>query len=152
MPIWLIEYFGAKDLEASFALIALMTLPFWVAMIFFPNAKWVRRCSRPYLIAPLYCSVLFVLFWKAYQSSLLPEPIINATYHSARSFADHPIAFLALFCNFQILNLFLGSMMYQKAMKCGFRAPVELSICYLLGAVALVPFGLRLILRRESLL
>jgi hypothetical protein len=75
--------------------------------------------------------------------------VTTASYDAARSFARHPIAFLVLFCNLQIINLFVGVMMYQKAMKCGFRAPIELTLCWVLGALALVPFGLRLIVRRQ---
>lgn len=149
MPIWLIEYFGARDLEQVFLFIALMTVPFWIAMIAFSNTKAVRTVAQPFVVAPLYCIVLFVLFWKAYEASILPEPIVEASYQSARDFAEHPIAFLVLFCNYQILNLFLGTMIYQKAIKCGFRAPVELLLCGCFGAIALVPFSIRLILRRR---
>jgi hypothetical protein len=31
------------------------------------------------------------------------------------------------------------------------RAPVELLLCWFIGAVALIPFALRLLLRRKSL-
>jgi hypothetical protein len=151
MPIWLIEYFGAKDLDRTFIFIAFMTAPFWIGMIFFPKLKLLRRLARPYVIAPVYCSVLFLIIWKAYEASILPDPTVTATYDSARAFSEHPITFLLLFCNFQILNLFLGTMMFQKAIKGGFRAPVELLLCCFLGAFALVPFAARLILRRQSL-
>jgi hypothetical protein len=151
MPIWLIEYFGAKDLDKTFIFIAFMTTPFWIGMIFFPKLKLLRRLARPYVIAPVYCSVLFLIIWKAYEASILPDPTVTATYDSARAFSEHPITFLLLFCNFQILNLFLGTMMFQKAIKGGFRAPVELLLCCFLGAFALVPFAARLILRRQSL-
>lgn len=111
----------------------------------------MRCVARPFLITPLYCCVLFVLVWKAYDASILPDPIVNATYESARDFSDHPIAFLLLFCNFQILNLFLGTMMFQQAIKRGFRVPIELAICYFLGAFALVPYAIRLLIRGEGL-
>ncbi|HAV13576.1 MAG TPA: hypothetical protein DCX06_08830 [Opitutae bacterium] len=151
MPIWLIEYFGAKDLDHTFVFIALMTLPLWLGMIFFSDSKAVRGFARPYLVVPIYCSVLVLLLWKAYQSSILPEPFIHISYDSARSFSEHPITFLVLFCNYQILNLFLGTMIFQKALKCGFRAPVELFVCSFLGAIALVPFCVRLLIRGEKL-
>jgi hypothetical protein len=149
MPIWLIETFGAKDLEAAFLLIALMTAPFWIAMIAFPHAPYLRQVAQPWVTVPLYTVVLVVLLWKAYQASALPIMISDASYDAAQSFAKHPIAFLVLFCNLQIINLFMGVMIYQKAMRCGFRAPVELLICCFLGALALIPFCIRLILRRQ---
>ncbi|MGJ8639937.1 MAG: abscisic acid-deficient protein Aba4 family protein [Opitutaceae bacterium] len=150
MPIWLIEYFGAEDISTVFIALAAMTVPFWIGMIFFPRASVIRQLARPFLIAPLYCSVLLLLVWKAYDASLLPDPITNASYGAARTFSDHPIAFLILFCNFQILNLFLGTMMYQKALRDGFKAPIELALCCFFGAFSLVPFSIRLLARGSS--
>ncbi len=150
MPIWLIEIFGANDLDAAFLVIALMTAPFWIAMIAFPQARYLRQCAQPWLVVPLFSAVLIVLLWKSYHAAALPEVVTTASYDAARSFARHPIAFLVLFCNLQIMNLFVGVMMYQKAMKSGFRAPVELTLCWFLGALALIPFGIRLIVRRQA--
>ena len=150
MPVWLIEIFGARDLDAAFLVIALMTAPLWIAMIAFPDARYLRRVAQPWLVVPLFSVVLIVLLWKSYQAAAFPDLVTAATYDSARSFARHPIAFLVLFCNLQIINLFMGVMMYQKAMKSGFRAPVELTLCWFLGALALVPFGLRLLVRRQA--
>jgi hypothetical protein len=151
MPIWLIEFFGARDLENTFILIALMTAPVWVAMIALPDSKYVRGIAQPFIVTPIFCFVLIVLLWKSYQASILPEPMETATYGAARDFAEHPITFLALFCNLQILNLVLGTMIYQKARRSGFRAPIELALCWMLGALALIPFVIRLLVRRKSL-
>ncbi len=151
MPIWLIEFFGARDLDHTFILIALMTAPVWILMIAFPLAKYVRGLAHPFVVPPVFCVVLLMLLWKSYKASVLPEPITTASYAGAHDFAQHPIAFLALFCNLQILNLVLGTMMYQKAIRSGFRAPVELLLCWLFGALALIPFVIRLLLRRKSL-
>jgi len=150
MPIWLIEIFGARDLDAAFLVIALMTAPFWIAMIAFPDMRYLRRIAQPWVVVPLFSAVLLALLWKSYQAAALPELVTTASYGSARSFARHPVAFLVLFCNLQIINLFMGVMMYQKAMKSGFRAPVELTLCWCLGALALIPFGLRLAVRRQT--
>ena len=132
-------------------LILLMTAPVWVAMIALPQAGVVRSLARPFLLTPLYCSVLFILLWKSHQSAVLPDPYAPITYESAREFSRHPISFLALFCNLQILNLTVGMMIYQKAIRSGMRAPVELLLCWFIGAVAVVPFALRLLVRKKSL-
>jgi hypothetical protein len=145
MPIWLIEIFGSKDLNNTFVFILLMTAPVWLLMIFLHDQNWVRKLAQPYLLAPLYCIVLFVLLWRSQQSAILPDPFAPISYESAQNFARHPISFLALFCNLQILNLTVGACMYQKARRLRMRVPVELLLCWLLGAVALVPFLLRLI-------
>jgi len=149
MPIWLIELFGAKELDAAFLSIALMTAPVWMAMIAFPRSVWLRKIAQPWLLAPLFSLALVLILLESYQSAAWPAVIPEANYQSARTFARHPVAFLVLFCNLQVINLFVGMMMYQKSVKSGFRAPVELTLCWFLGALALIPFGLRLLLRRQ---
>ncbi|MGZ0708832.1 abscisic acid-deficient protein Aba4 family protein [Coraliomargarita sp. W4R53] len=139
-------------MDAAFLMIALMTAPCWIAMIAFPGARYLRQLAQPWLVVPLFTAVLLVLLWKSYQSAVLPVAVSAASYDAARSFAHHPIAFLVLFCNLQIINLFMGVMIYQKAMRCGFRAPVELTLCWFLGALALIPFGIRLLIRRQAAL
>lgn len=151
MPVWMIEFFGASDLDAAFLLIAFMTAPVWLAMILFPANRVVRRLADPWCVIPVYSLVLFFLLWKSYEVSILPDPLGGLGYREARDFAGHPVAFLSLFCNFQILNLAVGAMIYRKANRVGTRAPVELILCWLLGAPAAVVFVLRLLVRRRSL-
>jgi hypothetical protein len=43
MPIWFIELFGSGDLDVTFMVITLMTAPFWIAMIGFPSAPYLRK-------------------------------------------------------------------------------------------------------------
>lgn len=150
MPIWVIELFGAQHLDSAFLWIALMTAPVWIAMIVFPQAALVRRLAQPLVVAPLYALVLLLLLWKSFQAMGAPGFISDASYSAARDFSQHPIAFLALFCNMQILNLVVGTVMYQKARRQGFRAPLELCLCWGLGAPAVVPFALRLLLRGRA--
>lgn len=151
MPVWLIEIFGAKDLDSTFIVILLMTAPVWIAMILLPRQVFVRKLAHPFILPPLFCVVLFALLWKSHQSAILPDPYAPITYESAREFSRHPISFLALFCNLQILNLAVGTMIYQKAQRSGIRVPFELLLCWLIGAIALIPFGLRLLARGKSL-
>jgi len=151
MPIWLIEIFGSGELDSTFILILLMTAPVWIAMIAFPYSVAVRKLAQPFLLPPMYCIVLFVLLWKSHQSAVFPDPYAPISYESAREFSRHPISFLALFCNLQILNLTVGTMMYQKALRSRLRIPVELLLCWFIGAVALIPFALRLLLRKKPL-
>jgi len=151
MPIWLIEVFGSGDLDRTFVFLLLMTMPVWLAMIVFPQLRVVRFLAQTFLLPPLYCAVLFLLIWKSHQAAILPDPYAPVSYESARTFSRHPIAFLALFCNLQILNLTVGTSIYQKSIRSGMRAPVELLLCWWVGAVALIPFALRLLLRKKSL-
>lgn len=151
MPIWLIELFGARDLQLAFIAIMLMTMPVWLAMIFMPSQRWVRRLAAPLVVSPLYALVLVFLVWKAYEASLTPAPVESVTYDEARDFLRHPITFLVFLCNLQVLNLCLGTLIYQKARRNGIKAPVELVLCWLLGAVGAIPFVIRLMLKRKSL-
>jgi len=151
MPIWLIEIFGARELDRTFLLILLMTAPAWLAMIFIPRAGIVRKLAHPFILVPVYCVVLFGLIWQSHQSAILPDPYAPITYESARDFSRHPVSFLALFCNLQILNLAVGTMMYQKALRAHLSISVELLLCWFVGAVALIPFVLRLIFNRKPL-
>jgi len=43
-------------------------------------------------------------------------------------------------------------MIYQKAMRSGFRAPVELTLCWFLGGRGFIKYSIRLIVRREAAL
>lgn len=151
MPIWLIDIFGARDLDNAFLILACMTLPVWFGMVFLPDARLVRLFAQPLVVTPIYCTVLFVLLWKCYQASLFPDPMTEVSYSAAQGLSQHPVAFLSFYCNFQIMNLALGTMMYQKSLRSGFRAPVELLLCWLLGAPAFIPFVVRLLLRRQSI-
>lgn len=121
-------------------------------MIGLPSAPYMRQIAQPWLVVPLFTVILIVLLKKSYHAGSMPEIISILDYGSARNFANHPIAFLILFCNLQIVNLFMGVMIYQKAMRCGFRAPLELLLCWFLGAIALIPFCIRLIVRRQTTL
>ena len=52
MPIWLIEILGARSLDHTFLLIALMTIPVWIGMIVFPKAKIVLKLAHPLVLPP----------------------------------------------------------------------------------------------------
>ena len=151
MSGWLIEMFGSGELQRAFYAIALMTAPVWLAMACFPEQALVRLLAHPWVLPPCYCVVLGLLFWKGYQQGLLPAGLSSFSYREAQDFSQHPMAFLLLLCNWQIVNLVLGTAMYQRALRSGFRVPLELLLCWLLGAWALLPFCVRLLLRRERL-
>ena len=149
MVIWLIDTFGGSELERAFYAIALMTVPVWVGMILLLWFSLVRHLAHPFILPPFYCLVLGLVFWNSFEVSLLPDKISGLDFDGVRSFSRHPVVFLLLFCNWQIVNLALGTAMYQKSLKAGFKAPVELFLCWLLGAWSLIPFGLRLLIRKK---
>jgi hypothetical protein len=151
MPIWLIEFVAAGDLAAAFVWIALMTAPVWIAMIAFPWALIVRRAAQPLTVAVVYALALCALLWSCFPIKVLPSLVHGVNYSVAREMSQHPVVFLVLFCNLQILNLVVGAVMYQKARRLGLRIPIELTICWGLGVVAVLPFAIRLLLRGRAL-
>ncbi|WP_269523350.1 abscisic acid-deficient protein Aba4 family protein [Coraliomargarita parva] len=151
MPIWLIEFFGEGDLNAAFYLILFMTAPVWLAMIVVPESKTVRHLAQPLLVGSVYGLVLLYLVWQFYEARLIPQPLSTADYGGAKALANHPTVFLSLFCNLQILNLCVGTLLYQIALRNRMRVTVELVLCWLLGAVALIPLAVRMLIRKQSL-
>jgi len=151
MTIWLVEFFGQNDLEGAFLWILLMTAPGWVLMLFLPENRFVKLALQPFIVPPVYCFVLFYILWAAYRASLAPELLEGVSYSHMKKFTSHPVTYLALYCNWQILNLAIGTMIYQKAMRVGLRAPIELILCWALGAPALLVFQLRLLWKRRTL-
>lgn len=149
MPVWLIELFGARELDRAFYLIALMTAPAWLAMLFFPGSRAVRRLADPLPLSAVFSVVLIVLLWEFHEASILSPPWFEPGYDGAMALTRNPAIFLILFCNLQILNLALGGVIYQAASRAGFRAPVELVLCWFGGVLALPPFVAHLAWRRR---
>lgn len=150
MLISLIEFFGAAELRKAFWLIGAMTAPIWLLMLLWGRNMWVRRLAHPFVIPPLYCGVLFYILWKSYEISLFPDSIESMDYSGAKEFARHPVAFLALFCNWQILNLMVGTMIFQKGYRSSMCVTFELLLCWIVGAPAALIFTARLVIQRKS--
>ena len=151
MVLWMVESFGGSELERTFYIIALMTAPVWLAMILLPGFSPVRHLAKPFILPPCYCLILGLLLWNAFDLSLLPDKELSGfDLDTARNLVRHPITFLLLFCNWQILILVLGTMMYQKSQSNGFKVPVELLLCWVFGAWALIPFSLRLLVQGKG--
>lgn len=145
----LIEIFGAASLDQAVLYLLLMTAPVWLGMLLFPHRRTVVVLANP-LVAPLlYLPVLFYIVWTAREQSLLPALTVAADYRSTSQFVRHPVVFLSLLCKLQILNLMVGTLIYQRARSSGMRAPVEIVIAWGTGPVALLPFVLRLLLTRR---
>jgi hypothetical protein len=150
MPIWLVDWLGGQQLDVAFGYLLVMTAPVWIVMIAFPGNRLVAFIAQPFIAPLLYLPVLFYIFWQARSIGFLPTWIETADYRSARAFVRHPVVFLAIFCKMQILYLFVGTVIYQKARAMRMNVIIELLIAWFLGLVALLPFALRLIIRQIS--
>lgn len=147
MPIWLIESFGGAYLQQAFVVIAVMTAPIWLLMLCLPKSKFVQFIARPHVAPPFYCLILGFLVWKAVELSIFPDSPKAFHYNEAQGMVRHPMMFLILFCNWQIVCLVLGTGMFERARISRMNVTFELLICWFFGAWALVPYGIRLGLR-----
>ncbi len=144
MPAWLIETFASALLTRAFWFVTLMTSPAWIAMIFFPGNNWVKAVCRP-LVAPVaYTMVWAYLAWQAWTLGL-PEPT-GTSFQESRDLAAHPMVFLGGWCQLQVLQLFLGTWIYQDALKRKWAVPAELLACWIFGPLALFIYALRVAL------
>lgn len=148
MPAWLIETFASVMLTRVFWFVTLMTAPVWIAMIFFPKKSLVRAVCQP-LGAPL--AFVFVWAYLCYQAWTLGLPSPGGTsFKESRDLATHPMVFLAGWCQFQVLQVFLGTWVYQDALKRKIAAPAELLACWIFGPLGLLIYAIRLLLGRVA--
>ncbi len=144
----MIETFGRTELNQAFWLVLLMSAPVWLLMLFFPSKPWTRSLANPFLFPVLLLGVLGYLYYILWQLGVPAVPQ-NVEFQASRSFVQHPIVWLIALCKLQILNLFLGTVLFREAHRMGIRAiPVELLICWLLGPLGLPVFLGHLILKR----
>lgn len=148
MPIWMVDWLGYRHLDAAFSYLLLMTAPVWLVMIALPRNRLVALIAQPFFAPLLYLPILFYILWQARSIGFMPGWIDSADYRSARTLARHPVAFLAIFCKLQILHLFVGTVIYQKARSLKMNVTLELFLAWLLGLIALIPFAMRLLLRK----
>lgn len=141
MPAWLIETFASVMLTRVFWFVTLMTVPVWIGMIFFPKKDIVRSVCRP-LGAPL--AFVFVWGYLCYKAWVLGLPTPTGTsFTENRDLAAHPMVFLAGWCQLQVLQVFLGTWVYQDSLRRKLFVPAELLACWIFGPLGLLFYGLR---------
>jgi hypothetical protein len=146
MSPWLIETFGERQLTQALWAINLMTLPVWIAMILFPGSNLVQRLASPYLLPVIFTGFLVYLYFLSWSMGL-PD-FGGYHYRAARTFLHHPLVFIALWCKLQILNLFMGCVIFQEANRLRLRVPLELALSIFFGPLGLAVFALRRNLRQ----
>lgn len=141
MPVWMIETFGSAKLDNGFWVMTLLPIPLWAVMLFFPRAHWARKVASPWLV-PVFLA--FVQAYFLYQLWSVGMPVITgADFKATHKFFEHPMVFLALWSQLQVLHLFLGTILFQESGRKGFRVPVELVLCWMFGALVLPIFVVR---------
>lgn len=147
MPTWIVETFGHGDLSRALWLISGMTVPFWLAMLFFSGNRLVQHLCHPLLFPTLLCGIQLYLYWIAWSTGL-PE-LDGYDYQSVRPLVRHPLIFLSLWCHIMILNFFLGTVLFREANRLKMRIPVELVLAWALGPIALPVYAVHLALVRR---
>lgn len=142
----LIEFFGSAQLAQAFWYLSVLTAPCWILMIGLPDRLWVQRIVSPFGLPLLLIGVQLYLY---YHFFTMKSPIVSGVeYRQVKGFFSHPIVFLCFWYKLQLLNLFLGTFMFERANRFQMRIPLELVLCWLIGPLAMIPFSIRLALRK----
>ncbi len=147
MPGWTIELLAGERITRAFWMILMMPAPFWLAVIFFPSVTWVRRVCHPLVAPTLLLVPLIYLYHEAWQVGGIVWPG-GIGYTEAQDVVLHPMGFLILWCQIQIMHLFLGLVIFQHACRMGLRVPGELIACWVLGPLGLLVYLVRLLINR----
>lgn len=145
MPVWIIHLFATKELNQVFLVLTLMTLPVWLMMLLLPTSGFTRRLAHPFFLPPLYALVWAYLFYLMLTITGTPRVNIDAAnYKDARGLIRHPFIFLMFWCQMQVINLFVGTILFQKANKMKMLIPGELIATWFAAPLGLFFFSLRL--------
>lgn len=147
MPGWTIELLAGERITRAFWIILALPAPFWLAVIFFPSARAVRHICQPLVAPTILVFALLYLYYQAWDLGGFVWPG-GIGYTEAQSVVLHPMGFLILWCQIQIMHLFLGLVIYQHASRLGLRIPVELIVCWVLGPVGLLAYLGRMLVYR----
>ncbi|QYY36143.1 abscisic acid-deficient protein Aba4 family protein [Ruficoccus sp. ZRK36] len=147
MPGWTIELLAGERLTRGFWLILAMPVPFWLAVIFFPSSQVVRRICHPMVAPTILLIPLLYLYYQTWELGGMVWPG-GIGYTEAQSVVLHPMGFLILWCQLQIMHLFLGLVLFQHACRVGLRIPGELIACWVLGPIGLLVYLVRLLIKR----
>ena len=123
MVVWLIETFGGSEFGAYLLFncsndgTGLAGDDFFAA-VYFGSTSGASFCPAAFIL-----SGSGLCFLERSGSIASAGSSWGFDFETARSFSQHPIIFLLLFCNWQIVNLALGAAMYRKSLSGGFKAP-----------------------------
>ncbi len=129
-------------METVFNLANVVVLPFWGAMIFFPNRDITRKIAESYWIAGIIGTAYAVfLAW-----AIASDPAgAGFDFNSLRKGLSGEVAFVAAWLHYVCLDLFTGFWIYRE----GRRLNIHTGI-FLFFTLMLAPLGLTAFLVRRS--
>ena len=147
MPAWLLKSFGNEQLTLLFWVVTLLPMPLWGMMVGFPR----HRATHLLASALRYPMLLFPGLIYLYSLSLrigMPVALSGWQYSEVEKFLTHPIIFITIWAQLQLLHLILGIVIYRDAEGRGLRVPVSLLSTLAGGPVGLGVYALRLLVHR----
>ncbi len=147
MSPWLIELFGSKELTRTLWMLLLMTVPVWLILLLPARYPFARHLSHPFLFPVLFVPVWVYLAYVAYGMSKMPT-ITTVDYQAARTVARHPLLLLVFIAHIQILNLFLGCVIRQDALRRKSNPTIALLFSWFCGPLGLLIYTVQRALGR----
>lgn len=142
MNIWLVEYFGSKELNTLFWITTASSAPFWLLMIFWPRSRVTAALCRLWLAPPLLGACYLYLLYLADDVTGLPR-LDGVEMKNVRKFWAHPILFIALWMHRMAMDLFVGIWISRFGRFRGWEVRFELLLVWLLGPVGAMVFAVR---------
>jgi hypothetical protein len=147
MPPWLIEWFGGPQLEDAFFWITVLPLPCWFLLLFGQGKSWGRRLGHP-LVLPLFPVPLwgYVAFKMA--AYLTTDDFGGGGFFGARETLAHPLIFLVVWAQLQVVNLFVATVIFREGQRAGVRVTPEIVLAWMFAPLALAVCAVRVASKR----
>lgn len=133
--------------ETVFNLVNCLPLPFWLAMIFFPNREFTRKLTENYWIFVLIGLIYTVfLVW-----ALATDPAgAGFGFHALRTGLSREVAFVAAWTHYICLDLFAGFWISKEGRRLKIHTGIFLFFTFMLGPLGLSAFLIRRSFIREA--
>ncbi len=142
MSIWLVEFFGSKELNTLFWVTTASSAPFWLLMLFWPRSRLTAAVCRLWFAPPLLGLFYLYLLYLANDITGLPR-LGGWEMKDVRRFWAHPILFIALWMHRLAVDLFVGIWISRFGRFRGWEVRVELVLVWLLGPIGTMVFAAR---------
>jgi hypothetical protein len=126
--------------EVAFNVANCLPMPFWLAMIFFPNREWTRRLTDSHWVfAGLGTAYVVFLAW-----ALATDPNgAGFGFHALRAGLSREVAFVAAWLHYLCFDLFVGFWIYKESRRLRIHAGIFLFFTLMLGPLGLTAFLIR---------
>ncbi|MDQ8205276.1 abscisic acid-deficient protein Aba4 family protein [Pelagicoccus sp. SDUM812003] len=147
MKVWLVEFFGSRELNYLFWVATLATTPFWLLMLFWPKSRAARWLCQLWVGPPLLG--VFYLYLLYLADDLTGLPVLDGVeMKSVRRYWAHPILFIALWMHRLAVDLFVGIWIARFGRARNWEVRGELVLVWLAGPIGMLVFAGRYWLAR----